>query len=130
MMPEKQHLDPCKYGKDMDSECVKLCDAINSIPGLITYESCCGHGKDTFRIWFTAKSMKCLRILLYYCMPCHVGFCWDVVAYTDCSMKPVRFCVRSKSVGDEAYREASLIASKILSFIQSKRRSRIRKERT
>lgn len=49
----------------MDPECVKLCKAINKIPGLQTTESCCGHGKDKFMIWFEVKSLKKLPILLY-----------------------------------------------------------------
>lgn len=41
-----------KYDENMDKECVKLCDILNSIPSVNTFESCCGHLKDRFSVWF------------------------------------------------------------------------------
>ena len=49
-----------RYGGVMDEECVVLCDAINSVEGIATIESCCGHGKSPFCIWFKATSVKAL----------------------------------------------------------------------
>lgn len=37
---------------NMDKECIKLCDVLNSIPSIDTFESCCGHLKDKYSIWF------------------------------------------------------------------------------
>lgn len=45
------------YDGNMDKECVELCNALNNIPYVTTFESCCGHGKDVFRIWF-----KCCQL--------------------------------------------------------------------
>ena len=50
----------------MDKECVKLCEALNGINGIQTIESCCGHGKDSFLIWFEAKKVEDLPPVLYY----------------------------------------------------------------
>lgn len=50
----------------IDSECTPLCDAINRIPGLDTFESCCGHDKHPFRIWFTVSDLTALPVLLYF----------------------------------------------------------------
>ena len=36
----------------MDKECIKLCDILNSVPSVETFESCCGHLKDRYSIWF------------------------------------------------------------------------------
>ena len=36
----------------MDKECIKLCDILNSIPSIDTFESCCGHLKDRYSVWF------------------------------------------------------------------------------
>lgn len=47
-----------KYDKYMDPQCIPLCDAINSIPGLKTVDSCCGHGKHSFCIWFNIDRKK------------------------------------------------------------------------
>lgn len=49
-----------QYPDDMDQECIKLCDAMNSLPGVVTNESCCGHGVRPFRIFFTCTSFDSL----------------------------------------------------------------------
>lgn len=33
------------YDEFMDKECVELCDALNELEGVETFESCCGHFK-------------------------------------------------------------------------------------
>lgn len=48
----------------VDAECVKICDAINGLRGLKTFESCCGHGVSNFRVFFTATTVNQLRPLL------------------------------------------------------------------
>ena len=53
----------------MDKECISLCNAINSVEGLRTTESCCGHEKDTFRIYFQLSDLSGayrMRHLLYW----------------------------------------------------------------
>lgn len=52
--------------KDMDKECIKLCEALNILPGIQTIESCCGHGGRRFRIRFEASALKYLPPVLYY----------------------------------------------------------------
>lgn len=44
------------YEGKMDNEVLELCNAMNSLPGIYTIESCCGHGNDAFRIWFKVES--------------------------------------------------------------------------
>lgn len=51
----QSHCEPTekqKYDGNMDEECIKLCDVLNSIPSIDTFESCCGHLKDRYSIWF------------------------------------------------------------------------------
>lgn len=62
MMASESRFD---YGPpgEMDEECVRLCDALNCIPGIRTFESCCGHGLDPFQVWMTAESVNSLYIL-------------------------------------------------------------------
>lgn len=38
--------------KDMDEECIKLCRKLNSLSNIKTTESCCGHLKEPYRIFF------------------------------------------------------------------------------
>lgn len=52
---EEEHRKPIneeKYDGNMDKECIKLCDILNSVPSIDTFESCCGHLKDRYSIWF------------------------------------------------------------------------------
>ena len=37
---------------DMDKECIDLCKKLNSLSNIKTTESCCGHLKDPYRIFF------------------------------------------------------------------------------
>ncbi len=47
----------------MDAECVDLCDAINSMKGITTIESCCGHNYQPYRIFFRCTQIPALRFL-------------------------------------------------------------------
>jgi len=101
------------YGK-MDKEVINLCNAINEIEGLETIESCSGHGKDTFRIFFIVTRIKSLPILLYYLRhfgkDCHSPNVWRCVVYTDCAGAQATFCIESADIGKKAYRQANRIA--------------------
>lgn len=61
---------------DMDKEIVNLCKALNSIDGIETVESCCGHGKEKCRIWFIVNDIKTLNRLCFHCFN-HEGF-WEI----------------------------------------------------
>ena len=101
----------------IDKECVGLIKAMNKMPGICTFESCCGHGNQPFRIWFFAESLKVLPDLLYWFDGCHCGvYGWEVIASTDCSRAPVRFRVESEAIGRQAYEEAGKIAAAIVNW--------------
>lgn len=51
------------YDKHMDNECISLCDALNSIPGVQTFGSCCGHGMRIFGIWLTCETVLPLYVI-------------------------------------------------------------------
>lgn len=36
---------------DLDAACLSLCVALNQLPGIKTTGSCCGHGRQPYRIW-------------------------------------------------------------------------------
>jgi len=50
-----------KYG-NVDKEIVPLLDALNSIPFVVTYDSCCGHGKREPHISLRFGSIKAIKI--------------------------------------------------------------------
>ena len=101
----------------MDPECIPICEAINRIPGLETLESCCGHKEKLFRVWFQVDGQESLPVLLYYVVPCHMGFRWPCKVKTDCAMSPVVFYIESEEVGDKAYRQANKIADEVNAFM-------------
>lgn len=107
------------YQGRMDSECVAICDAINRIPGLRTVESCCGHGDLTFSVWFKVDDPENLPLLLYYIVPCHIGFKWNCLVHTDCAMSPPTHRIESLIKGEEAYTQAKWIAAKINAHLDS-----------
>ncbi len=92
----------------MDKECIALCDAMNRFEGIRTYESCCGHNKSEFNIWFVAESLEVLPELLYWFAGCHCGFYgWSIKVKTDCGMSRPTFNVEGPA---GAYEEADEIA--------------------
>jgi hypothetical protein len=103
------------YLGKMDEECITLCDAMNSLPGIETLESCCGHGKNEYRIWFNAKNNKHLSILLDIINGCHY---WNCFVNIDCDMK-LFYKLQSRKIGDIAYIEAHDIAENISNYLQS-----------
>jgi len=48
---------------DMDDECINLCNVLNTLPGVTTFESCCGHCKHPYYIWFFCNSIDTLSRL-------------------------------------------------------------------
>ena len=96
----------------LDPECVSLCAAINSLAGLHTVESCCGHGKVPYRIWLRADSLEALPPLLYWLAYCHSGLSgWHAKVITDCAMSLPTFEIEGP-IG--AYTEADEIARLII----------------
>lgn len=108
-----------KYTGTMDGECLQLCDAINSIQGIETSESCCGHDRDSFAVWFhlDRKHFQNLHILARVTCPRYGGFpTWSCVV--DCNdihrKDKLSFLLSSGSVmGKKAYEQAGKIARNI-----------------
>jgi hypothetical protein len=107
-----------QYDDRMDPQCIPLCDAINRIHGIETFESCCGHGERKFVIFFLARSFKWLALLDYCVAVCHSGVCgWQVISFTDCSAAPNRFLLEGPT-GD--YTGANQITKTILDELDDK----------
>lgn len=96
---------------DIDPEVVPLCRALNRIPGVKTFESCCGHGKETFSVWFYTRSWGALKWIAYSSAGCHSGYYgWRLIAMTDCCPQPILFKLESDCNGYQAYVGANAIA--------------------
>ena len=46
--------------EDFDKECIELCKTLNNLEGLKTTESCCGHLRDRFMIFFQCNNFSTL----------------------------------------------------------------------
>ena len=74
-----------------------LCAKLINLKAVYYHKSCCGHGKNSFRIWFKVKGLKYLPPLLYWFDGCHSGlYGWTVRVRTDCAMSPVHFCAECR----------------------------------
>jgi hypothetical protein len=112
------------YDERMDPQCFPLCDAINAIPGLTTSESCCGHGKAPFRIWFHAKRIRDLYVLVRCIDNRYGGIRGWSCQVEDCDLteRPVIFLVCSgESKGPKSYLESRRIADSIQGFLHNKK---------
>ncbi len=52
------------YDNKMDSEVKDICNALNSLTGIKTSESCSGHNKDNVKIWFSVTNFISLFFLV------------------------------------------------------------------
>ena len=104
------------YDERMDKECIALCDILNSDPGISTAESCCGHGKQPFRIWFEAETVESLCALA---MGCNCNYCnhigWRIEVNHSESPNRALFMLEGP-VGEEAYSAIADIAKTIADF--------------
>lgn len=54
-----------EYGPGMDKQVIELCNAMNSLPGVETTESCCGHGREPFRVFFRVNGEDSMEGLFF-----------------------------------------------------------------
>ena len=59
----KLNNSPISLPSDIDVECIDICNTLNSLPETETFESCCGHLKDRFNVWFFCYSIDVLSRL-------------------------------------------------------------------
>ena len=88
----------------LDKEVVPLVDALNAMEGVVTVESCCGHGKDPFYIWFYAESVDTVRPL-FELVSTRRG--WRII------FQDYIFCLKGPK-GEGAYRESEQLAVAIV----------------
>jgi len=90
----------------LDKEVVPLVGALNGMKGIVTVESCCGHGKDPFYIWFYAESVDTVRPLFEF-VSTRRG--WRII------FQDYIFCLKGPK-GERAYRESEQLAAAILNI--------------
>lgn len=98
---------------DIDKECIPLCTVLNSLKGIKTFESCCGHGKRPFRIWFTAENVNDLTIPAMACYRMYGGCLgWRIEVVHSESPNRTKFMLEGTS-GESAYNDSTKIVQAI-----------------
>ena len=103
-----------EYDEWMHKEAIPICNAMNSLPGIETSESCSGHGKTPFHIWFKVKATTEGLFFLTRCVDrryWEYGHVWGIELsvgdmYID-NYLPISYLLHSGDViGKEAYKQA------------------------
>lgn len=82
--------------EEFDKECVTLCNTLNKMNGLNTTESCCGHLKDRFMIFFKCDNFSTLAKISRSINRNYSDGKWELLV-NDSDIKPCcRFWLRSK----------------------------------
>ena len=112
-----------------DPEVVKICKAMNCLPGIETFESCCGHGTQPFMIFFRVHPTERNEGLFILTRSVDNryfkhGFDWDIILtasdmYND-GYLPITYILESKTMGDEAYKQADDLVDNIIDHCNHK----------
>lgn len=95
---------------------------LNKIPGIKTTESCCGHRKFRYEIFFISKAIKNLYVIARSIDIRYGGSSnWRCEVHdTDLCKRPVIFSLNSgDKKGIKAYREAHILAKSIRKILKS-----------
>lgn len=100
---------------DMDKECVELCNLLNRIPGVETSESCCGHLKGRYQVWFYCYNLVSLSMLGRTVERNYSDGKWEILV-DSCDSEPFAlFWLRSKT----KFRSERAMAKSVNSLMES-----------
>lgn len=98
-----------KYDEAMDKECIALCNELNSLPGVKTFESCCGHLRSRYSIWFFCNNINTLSRLGRSVFPNYSDGKWEIIVDTTDTNPCGVFWLRSiKPFADQDEMEQSI----------------------
>jgi hypothetical protein len=101
----------------MDPEVVDLCNCLNSLEGIETFNSCCGRGKDPMRIWFRVHNNKGLFILTRSVDKRYWKYDWKITLSVgdiyDENGYPLYYLLESTDVGENCYTQAQSLIDNI-----------------
>ena len=105
---------------DVDCECISICNTLNRLPRLRTYESCSGHGERPFYVWFRCDNIDTLSRLGRAVDKRYSDGNWEIVL-DSCDRNPRGcFLLRTKSIlqDDELYDSLAGLEENILYWFQ------------
>jgi len=102
--------------REIDSEARMLILAMNKLPGIRTFESCWGHGRDQFRVWFAAETPDDVAILINVIETCEwpQGERWTIEPWQDF---PGQYILRSTDTTSATYGQSRMIAVAIRDLV-------------
>lgn len=83
---------------DVDCECVSICNTLNRLPDVETFESCSGHGEHPFSVWFKCTNIDTLSRLGRAVDKNYSDGNWEIVLDTTDTRPRGCFWLRAKSV--------------------------------
>jgi len=116
-MAEKKFTKKYEYSGSMDEEIIELCDALNALPGIETFDSCCGHGACALMIFFRSTSEEGL-FFLTRCVDRRYwkyGYLWGIDLsvgdlWKEEKPRPTTYRLHSGPiVGEDAYEQAKYL---------------------
>lgn len=87
-----------KYDEYMDAQCIPLCDKFNELEGVYTYESCCGHNKAPYRIFFHCNNFISLGILSRCVSRNYSSGLWQIIIDNTDTCPSYCFMLESKKI--------------------------------
>jgi hypothetical protein len=101
---------------DLDPQILELCTALNALPGIETYGSCCGHGERPVHVSILFRDPEDLAVLLYLLDPCHgAPQGWRVEVHSDCAASGPFYGVEGPA---GAYDDGRAIAALITKYLE------------
>lgn len=84
-----------KYDEYMDKECIPLCDALNQLPGVKTFESCCGHLQRQYGVWLHTANPYSMAVIARAFDKRYVptSIMWDIKIETIDVERTPQFCI-------------------------------------
>ena len=117
---KKRIIHHLEYPSDVDKELIPLLDVLNSIPGVRTRYSCCGHGNDEFYLLLAVSCERAARMVIekfekFGFFVDYNGIRWEnpYMAPYECDLR-----VGSWEVGRKKARERKSFILKIRSSIE------------
>ena len=93
---------------DVDEQCIGLCNTLNKLPGVSTFESCCGHNKYPFRVWFHCLNINTISRLGRCVERNYSDGNWRILVDSSDTSPLGVFCIETKDVLEDKVLNESL----------------------
>jgi len=97
----------------IDEDALPLVLALNKLPGIRTYESCCGHGMERFLVWLRARTPRHIAVIADCLASCEWphGERWTIAPWRDV---PDVYLLQSTDIGPGVVGQSRLLCRHLL----------------